>query len=122
MDTTHRSPIWLALSKFYLDIQLQASDFRQIASVILESPYSLEEVQRINKYEVFPVLQANLHRIAGIWTTFDETWLIEKITQSIEKRNRIQKFGIDAYYWICKWMQLDYWEKLKKAYEEIKDS
>jgi uncharacterized membrane protein YukC len=58
-------PIWLAPSEFYLDKELQDSDFRQIAISILESSYSFEEVKTINKYEVFPILQANILSSTG---------------------------------------------------------
>jgi hypothetical protein len=60
VNIEQRKPIWIALSEFYLDTELGDSDFRQIPFTILESPYSLDEVKTINKYEVFPVLQSNL--------------------------------------------------------------
>jgi len=120
VNIEQRRPIWLALSEFYLDTELQDSDFRQIAFTILDSPYSLDEVKSINKYEVFPVLQSNLLNPAGAWAGFDEAWLIEKITSRIDKRDKFNFIGIEIDYQTFKWMCEDYWKKLEKIYNDIK--
>ena len=52
VNLEERRPIWIALSEFYLDTELDGSDFRRIAFTILDSTYSFDEVKRINKYEV----------------------------------------------------------------------
>ena len=72
INLMERKPIWVALSAFYLDTELHRTDFKHIATVIYKSPYNLDEVKTINKYEVFPVLQLNLLSVAGIWTGFNE--------------------------------------------------
>ena len=115
-----RKPIWIALSDFYLDTELQESDFRHIAFKIIESPYSFQKVKEINKYEIFPVLQANLMSVAGEWAGFQEEWLINSIKESLAKRNTVKKIGIESSYLTLKWMCKDYWEKLEKVYNELK--
>ena len=115
-----RKPIWIALSEFYLDTELQESDFRHIAFKIIESPYSLDEVKEINKYEIFPVLQLNLLSVAGEWAGFPEEWLINNITDSLNKRTAFKKIGIESSWLTFKWMQKDYWERLEKIYTELK--
>lgn len=119
LNIKERKPIWIALSEFYLDTELQESDFRHIAFKIIKSPYSLDEVKKINKYEIFPILQSNLLSVAGQWTGFDEEWLISNITDSLAKRNIVKKLGIESSYLIFKWMCKDYWKRLEKAYNEI---
>lgn len=118
-NIAERKPIWIALSEFYLDTELQVSNFRQIAKKIIESPYSIEEVKIINKYEVFPVLQPNLLSVAGEWTGFEEEWLVTRITDSLAKRTMLKKSGIEISYLAFHWMQEDYWEKLEKVYLEL---
>ncbi len=120
LNIEERKPIWIALSDFYLDTELQESDFRHIAFKIIESPYSLEKVKKINKYEIFPVLQLNLMSVAGEWAGFDEEWLINSINESLSKRNTVKKLGIEGSYLTLKWMCKDYWKKLEKVYNEIK--
>jgi len=120
INIEERKPIWIALSEFYLDTELQELDFRYIASKIMESPYSLNKVKEINKYEVFPVLQPNLLDVAGVWAGFDEDWLVENIKNSLEKRSVIKKLKIESSYLTYKWMCKDYWEKLEKTYNQLK--
>jgi hypothetical protein len=120
INIEERKPIWIALSGFYLDTELQKSDIRNIAVKIISSPYSLEEVKEINKYEVFPVLQRNLLSVAGEWVGFQEEWLINNIVGSLKKRTGIKKLGIESSWLIFKSMQKDYWMKLEKVYLELK--
>ena len=120
VNIEQRRPIWLALSEFYLDTELQDSDFRHIAFTILDSPYSLDEVKKINKYEVFPILQPNLLSPAGEWAGFDEDWLVEKILYLIEKKSKIGRVTTEVTYPMFKWMCKDYWKKLETVYNDIK--
>ncbi|MEM9338875.1 MAG: hypothetical protein AAGA66_09120 [Bacteroidota bacterium] len=115
-----RKPIWMALSDFYLDTELQDSDFRYITCKIMNNPYTLDEVKSINKYEVFPVLQPNLLSVAGEWMGFEEEWLVDRIIATIARRNIIRKMGIEINYVIFKWMQKDDWRKLEQIYQRMK--
>ncbi|KXH84432.1 DUF7079 family protein [Chryseobacterium kwangjuense] len=120
VNIKERTPIWIALSDFYLDTELQDSDFRYIAKTILESPYTFDEIKSINKYEVFPVLQSNLMQPAGEWAGFNEKILIKAITDHLAARNRINTMMISISYARYGWMQEDYWERLEKMYTQMK--
>lgn len=119
-NLNERKPIWISLSEFYLDTELDKKDFRNIAFKIIESPYSLEEVKRINKYEVFPILQRNLLSVAGEWVGFNEKWLVEEIIKNIENSSLLKKIKNELDYKMFKWMCKDYWIKLEKEYHLIK--
>lgn len=121
INIEERKPIWIALSDFYLDTELQESDFRHIASEIIKSPYTLSKVKEINKYEVFPILQSNLLSVTGEWTGFDADWLVKSIADSLAKRNLIKKLEIESSYLTYKWMCKDYWGELEKTYNQIKE-
>jgi len=115
-----RKPVWIALSDFYLDRELQDYNFQYIAKIILESPYTFEEIKIINMYEVFPVLQPNLLQPAGEWAGFNEEWLIEAITDYLETKNSRDDVMISTNYKKYGWMQEDYWQKLESIYNEMK--
>ncbi len=115
-----RKPIWIALSEFYLDTELQEVDFINIAMTIIESPYTLMEAKKINKYEVFPVLQANLLSTAGEWAGFDETWLLDKIMTRLKTKSKFSDIGVEISYQMFQWISRRYWNKLEKAYNDIK--
>lgn len=119
-DIKQRKPVWIALSEFYLDTELDDSTLRHIAFTIIDSRYTFEEVKRINKYEVFPVLQYNLLSPAGVWAGFNEEWLIQKVTARLQSRNIFNKAGLELSYQSFKWMCKDYWQQLEKIYNDIK--
>ena len=93
-----RKPVWLALSRMYLDTELQQYDIDLIIDAIKESPFSLEEVMTIDKYEVFPVLYQNLMSVAGVWNAFEESWSVNEILSSLNKRNTLRTFIIKVIY------------------------
>lgn len=120
LNIEERKPIWIALSNFYLDTELEEYVLKSIAKKIIESPYSLKKVKEINTYELFPVLHYNLISVAGVWTGFDEDWLTNSIIKSLSKRNKLKTIIIKAYFQINKRMFATYWEKLEKVYNTIK--
>ncbi|RKR14248.1 hypothetical protein CLV91_0323 [Maribacter vaceletii] len=120
LNIEERKPIWIALSNFYLDTELEEYTLKSIAKKIIESPYSLKKVKEINTYELFPVLHYNLLSGAGVWTGFDEDWLINSILNSLSKRNKLKTIFIKAYFQINKRMFTTYWEKLEQVYNTIK--
>ncbi|MES2543545.1 MAG: hypothetical protein V4548_01575 [Bacteroidota bacterium] len=122
VNIEERKPIWIALSNFYLDTELEDNNFKYIALNIIDSPYSLKEVKCINKYEVFPVLNGNLLSVAGEWSGFDEELLIKNILLSIKKRNIIIQLFIEFFYLMFKWMFKDYWIKTENTYNHLRSS
>ena len=116
LHITDRIPIWLALSNLYLDTELQEDFYLDFAQKIKASPYSLEEVKAINKYEVFPVLQSNLTSVAGEWASFEEAWLIERITTRLKKRTKLSRLAVESSFYMFKRMQKEHWEKLENHY------
>lgn len=73
-----RLPAWQALSEFWLDTELQTFEIEHIAKVLAASPYSLEQIVEIHRYEVAPALWANAFSVAGVWSGFDTQWLMAR--------------------------------------------
>ncbi|WP_419870732.1 DUF7079 family protein [Chryseobacterium sp. CT-SW4] len=121
INIEERKSVWIALSEFYLDTELQDCNFNYIAMVFSESSFSLEEIKNINKYEVFPVLQDNLLDNAGEWTGFEEEWLITTITSKLTKRTHLDNLLIDFNYSKYKWMCADYWLAVENIYHKIRN-
>lgn len=113
INIKERQPIWIAISDFYIDSELQESDFEYISIKIKESPYSIEQIKQIDKEEIFPVLHSNLLYVAGVWTGFQEEWLISEITKKLEKSNYFSRLINKMKYACLKWMYKDYWRKIE---------
>lgn len=110
--------IWLSLSNLYLDTELEDSDFQNIASTIHATSYSFEEVVEIDKYEVFPVLRYNLSSVAGVWDSFDEIWLVEKIMARQNNRSKFNDWLIQLSYALHRRIHTKYWKRIESAYKE----
>ncbi len=119
IDIATRTPIWIALSELYLDTELQDADYKTIARIIVESAYTIDEVKKINKYEVFPVLYQNLLSAAGVWNGFDKEWLVAEIIKSINKRTQLKTLNMAAAFTTQKSQFKEAWKKIEKNLDSI---
>ncbi|WP_284283507.1 DUF7079 family protein [Portibacter lacus] len=115
-DLVKRKPIWIAISNLYLDTELQDYQHKNIAKIINESPYSLAEVQAIDKYEVFPILKTNLISVAGAWSGFKEDWLVKSILEKLEKQNFYNDSMIKISYYFMGKITRESWEKIRAEF------
>ncbi len=107
-----KKPVWLALSDFFLDTELDDRAMKHVASVILESGYTLKETKEILVTDLFPALLFNLHDVAGEWEEFPEEWLLKRIEET-KGANLAQRLYHKANFWMVK----DYWNKLTELIE-----
>lgn len=119
INIEERKPIWIAISDFYVDNELQEVDFKIIASAIKKSPYSFKEVKEIDKKEVFPVLFYNLLSVAGNWTGSEEEWLVNKISGKIRRRTIFGRAFDLLKYFCFGGMNKECWTILEKTYLEL---
>ncbi len=91
-DIEERKKVWIALSDLFLDTD--TSTFHEnLVKVLLVSPYSIEEINKIMLFEIYPVCRWNLLSIAAEWAGFDEDWLVEKMHK---KRNVLSLIWINT--------------------------
>lgn len=80
-----RKPVWVALSRFYLDTELSDQELTHIRDVFASSGYSIDEIQEIERNEVRCAIGVNLLGVAGVWSGFDEEWLCNEIIRCLAK-------------------------------------
>ncbi|MGB1309907.1 MAG: DUF7079 family protein, partial [Leucothrix sp.] len=56
-DIARRKPVWFALSALWLDTELTQADQYRIATVMVDSGYSLSELRVICDSEIAPVVR-----------------------------------------------------------------
>ena len=78
-DLPNRTPVWQALSELFLDTWFDSADRDRIAAVLAASPYTMQELDEILLWEVYPVCWSNMYAIAGEWEDFDPEWLQARI-------------------------------------------
>lgn len=113
-----RLPVWIALSEFYLDTELQEQDYDFIYRQLKDSGKSISELKEIDLYEVFPSLQANLNSVAGEWAGFNEQWLAKVCAENYRKRKnpffRLMVLIRNKRYY---WMRKAHWEVIESRFE-----
>ena len=64
---------------------------------------------------VFPILKGNALSVAGVWTAFDEEWLIEKCTIAFQKRNNdLFLAKTKVYHKFLGGITKDHWKEIEK--------
>ncbi len=112
-----RKPIWSALSWIYIDGHLDDKDYTSIVKVLKESKLSLEDLRKIDLYEVFPSLYKNLISPAGEWKGFQETWLYEQCWINHQRRSK-KGFRISASIknTLWPWMRKEAWLEIERRF------
>lgn len=80
-----RKPVWLAMSHLFLPSEYK-DDLETIAKTLAASPYSLPELEAILRYEVTPVLKADLSIFAGLGDAYDKDVLEIQMTRRINRK------------------------------------
>lgn len=115
-EIVERRPVWDALSTLFLDTDTSLLHEYRV-SLLLDSPYSLEEIEEILIHEVYPVCRWNLIQIAGEWAGFDLDWLEKRICRRKETVPRyLKKFNLGR---LTIRFSME-WRKTKKALEDAR--
>jgi hypothetical protein len=78
-EAARRLPVWVALSRVFLDTELTPSDYHAIATAINEADFPKDEARSIFTGEVAPAFAANLHVVAGEWAGWPDDYVRERV-------------------------------------------
>ena len=101
--------LWLLLSYFYLDTNIDDTELKQLIQEIDKLPFSRTQVKQIQRAQVSPVLRSNLLG-TGDWLKFDEERTVKQITKFVNglwyklfysrKLNKpVKKLNCGQHYW-----------------------
>ena len=120
-EIERRKPVWFALSELWLDTELSDSGLNYIATKMVESGYSLNELRVICDSEIAPVVFKNLQTPVGVWSGFDESWLAQQIVTQMNKPKRWQDALLDPLRRpLISYAGESEWPLLVLKYREIK--
>lgn len=119
IEIEQRKPVWLAISEFYLDTELERNDISRIREIFKKSGYSLNELKDIDFYEVRPIVGLNLSSTAGSWAGFDENWLWNQVQAKTLKRKRKKGFLTSWKRRRFESNQFSYWNKFESDFREL---
>jgi hypothetical protein len=101
--TDERLPVWEALSEFFLDTELDETDHERIATVLARSEYTIEGLEEILIFEVYPPCKWNMLCVAGEWAMFGEEWIMERIAPRKDKRPKVRRRPLFGYMFKDHW-------------------
>ena len=88
-EIDRRLPVWCALSRLFLDTDLQSQDYASIAARLRDSGYSSDQLHRILSDEVAPAFASNLVSVAGEWAGWSEDAVRCLVLRSLRRRNTL---------------------------------
>lgn len=116
-----RTPVWIILSEFFLDTEHSATEILGFGRALAQSPYSLEELRLIERYEVAPVLYLNLLSVAGQWAGFEQESLLAECEKEADKgRGLIRRVHTRMIDLICKNYTSDFWKRLEPEFRRTR--
>jgi hypothetical protein len=119
MDQELRKKIWLALSDFYIDAELQDADYQSVFMVLKESGLSLTELRNIDRFEVWPALNTNLLDIAGEWIGFNHKQIVELCMNNFNRKHEnIFRVSVKLKRLFSFRMTDKHWEKMELLFGE----
>ena len=122
IDVERRRPVWAAISDLWRDTEIQDYEIEHLATVLVESRYTKDELHEIYAFEVAPVVWRNLTTaVPSVWAGFDEDWLAEEILKVIERQRRSVMYRYYVRSTIGERMRTfvvkEDWLKVLRAYE-----
>ncbi|HEX6041835.1 DUF7079 family protein [Longimicrobium sp.] len=91
-----RLPVWDAIADLYLDNVVDARVIDSIARTLAASPFSVDELEAIYRYEVAPVVHGNLKTTAGEWAGWGHEWLREHMVPHVARSGRFSRWWADT--------------------------
>ena len=118
----NRKKSWTLISRFYLDTELGNEDYNNIVHEFSGLNFSLEELQEIDLYEVFPALQKNLLSVAGVWDGFNEEWLQDQCMKNYKQKTKlIFRFKVRLLNYVHFWMRQKHWAEIRDRMTVLKE-
>jgi hypothetical protein len=103
------------LSELYLDTELDDAGLAPMAAVLARSPYSIDELQRIELWEVAPVVWSNLLSVAGTWSGFDESWIRAACARRARHRSILLRVAVLLGFGrVVRFLTGRYWSRLDR--------
>jgi hypothetical protein len=107
-DIANRTPLWMAMSNFYLDNELTENDIQYIAKTCAESPYTMKEIERIMFTEVWPAFVQNLLSVAGEWAGWDQDFVQQRVLEYYKPRIYFSwRFNPAKRFFCSRWMEVE---------------
>ncbi|POR33720.1 hypothetical protein TPAR_06090 [Tolypocladium paradoxum] len=104
----------IALSTLFLDSEMTLSRVDDMARFLHRLRMPVDQLDNILRNDVFPILYPNLMTPAGVWDSFDESDLINRVAdRRCHPPGVVQKLGSSAAWTFLAWSVTSPWNQVK---------
>jgi hypothetical protein len=116
--TTDERSCCRLLSELFLDLEPADDDYDYIVTGLRKLSLSLDQIEHMFWYDVYPVLIYNIAITAGEWCEFDIDWLCGEIEKRRAKTllNTIRSALLPITWGLFSGKVSDFWDEVKKRY------
>ncbi|KAH8726896.1 hypothetical protein GQ44DRAFT_142065 [Phaeosphaeriaceae sp. PMI808] len=109
------------LSELFLDVEPEDDDYNYVTTGLRELSLSLDQIEHIFWYDVYPVLIYNIAITAGEWIRFDMDWLYGEIEARRAKTplNAIRSALLPISWVLFSGSVSGLWDEVKKRYLQL---
>ena len=118
-----RLVVWRALAELFLDDDLGEADADRIARQLATSGHSLEELDEILLFEVYPSCRWNLRAVAGAWGDWGDEWIMEHIAPLKNQRPHRVCLGFRRWLMHRQWhgvSRLTPWPEISRRVAQLR--
>lgn len=108
-----RRRVWVAFADHFLDTETR-HELPLAALAAVEGGLSIAEARDSWRYEVTPVVGANLWSVAGEWAGWDEEWLVAQVTRQLRRLRRRPGFASYLGYRLTVHFCHAYWVAIER--------
>jgi hypothetical protein len=108
VNNQRRRAVWSALSDLWIDSEIQDHEMDYLAQILVDSGYTLAELENIYRYEVSTVVWTNLSPLNSgekVWSGFDQEWLGNEIVKNLEREEKDPLYRFYIRSWIGQWIR-----------------
>lgn len=104
----------ITLSTLFLDTEMTPSTIDDMALSLHRLRIPVDQLDNMLRNDVFPILYPNLMTPAGVWDSFDEADLVNRVA---DRRSHppgvVQKLGSSAAWTVLAWSVTSSWNQVK---------
>jgi hypothetical protein len=123
VEVEARLPVWDAIADLFLDTVIDAAVRERIARELAASPFPVDALDAIYRYEVAPVVHRNLKVVAGAWAGFGHAWLREHVGAHVARSGRLARWWADSRlgrWWMTAETEQD-WQTVIRRIVEMRE-
>jgi hypothetical protein len=92
--------VCLTLARLFRDAEVTDENVGSMAGSLSDVDLSVATMDHILRNDIFPILYTNIISVAGVWTKFDNDWLLSQVAHNRKFRKGWAASLVDSIAWM----------------------